>query len=105
MRFLVTNDQAGKPSWWLYASNGQMVAWAGESFASMTNANRAATSFKLYAFSSRFEIYQDTGNHWRWRAWRSSDRVASSGESFSSAASASTAAENVRLNAGSADGP
>ncbi len=102
MRFSVRKDSAGKDSWWLYADNNKQVAWAGETFASASNAHRAAASFKAGALTARYETYEDTGGHWRWRAWRSSDKVASSGESFSSRTAATTAAENVRLNAGSA---
>jgi uncharacterized protein YegP (UPF0339 family) len=105
MRFSVGNDTAGKPSWWLYGSNGQLVAWAGETFASIANAMRAAEGFKASASVARYDIYQDIGSNWRWRAWRSSDKVASSGEAFASKSNAERAAENVRDNAGFANGP
>lgn len=105
MYFTVTNTQGGEPSWWLYSNNNRMVAWAGETFASAANASRAAQAFKLGAASARYEVYQDTGNAWRWRAWRSSDKVASSGESFDDKNNAERAAVNVRDNGGSASGP
>jgi uncharacterized protein YegP (UPF0339 family) len=101
-RFKVGYDSGGKASWWLYASNGEMVAWAGESFASLTNAQRAANAFRAGASTARYEVYQDHAQAWRWRAWRSSDKVAASGESFSSRYAAQEAAENVRRNAGGA---
>lgn len=104
MRFVVANDTGGHPSWWLYSANNQMVAWAGESFASLSNARRAAEAFKSGARTARYEIYP-SGGEWRWRAWRSSDKVASSGESFSSESNARRAADNVRDNAGSATLP
>jgi uncharacterized protein YegP (UPF0339 family) len=105
MRFTVGDTSGGEPSWWLYSSNGEMVAWAGETFASTSNAERAAESFKSGASTARYEIYADAGDKYRWRAWRSSDKVASSGESFASKSNAEHAAENVRDNAGSATGP
>ena len=105
MYFRVGNTRGGEPSWWLYAANNEMVAWAGETFASQSNAERAARSFKAGAKTARFDVYDDAGSHWRWRAWRSSDKVASSGESFSSRYSAQRAADNVRDNAGGATGP
>ena len=46
-RFVVANNQAGNPTWWLYAGNNEMVAWAGETFASTYNASRAASAFKV----------------------------------------------------------
>ena len=103
MRFAVGQNQAGNYTWWLYAANNKMVAWAGEAFASQYNAQRAAASFKAGAYWARYEVYLDSGQAWRWRAWRGSDKVAASGESFSSKSAAEAAAENVRLNAGSAD--
>lgn len=105
MRFHVGNTTAGKPSWWLYGDNHKKVAWAGETFASIANARRAAEAFKTAAAMCRYETYLDDGGSPRWRAWHSSDKVAASGESFSSVSAAEAAAENVRLNAGSADLP
>lgn len=102
MRFEVGDDQSGKPSWWLYAANNQLVAWAGESFDSPYNARRAAASFKAAARTARYEVYQDLGRSFRWRAWRGSDKVAASGESFSSQWAAEVAANNVRDNASGA---
>lgn len=104
MRFVVGNDQGGKASWWLYAANNKLVAWAGESFASQHNAQRAAGAFKAGAKTARYEVYQDLGGAYRWRAWRSSDRVAASGEAFSSRSAAQAAADNVRDNSGGASG-
>ena len=105
MRFSVRNNSAGQPTWWLYGDNNEIVAWAGESFATTANATRAAEAFKTGARTARYETYTDTGGSWRWRAWRSSDKVASSGEAFSSRSSAQRAADNVRDNAGQATGP
>lgn len=102
MYFKVSNTQSGEPSWWLYGDNNKLVAWAGETFASTYNAERAAASFKAGASTARFEVYVDAGQAWRWRAWRSSDKVAASGESFSSRSAAEASAENVQRNAGSA---
>lgn len=100
----VGTDSGGKPTWWLYAENNRLVAWAGESFASTYGARRAAAAFKAGAATARYEVYADAAGHYRWRAWRSSDKVAASGEAFSSRWAAQTAAERVRSNAGSAEG-
>ena len=104
MRFHVGDNQGGKPTWWLYGGNNELVAWAGETFASRYNAERAASAFKAGAKTARYDIYLDASGAYRWRAWRSSDKVAASGESFSSKWSAQTAADNVRDNAGHAGG-
>jgi uncharacterized protein len=100
MRFEVVNQ-----TWHLYADNNKQVAWAGESFDSAANAERAARDFKAGAKTARYETFKDSGGDWRWRAWRSSDKVAASGESFYSESNAERAYENVRDNAGSATGP
>ena len=105
MYFQVGNTRGGEPAWWLYADDNQMVAWAGETFASSLDARRACESFKAGAASARYEIYADTGSQWRWRVWRSSDKVASSGEVFAGEYEAERAATSVRDNAGTATGP
>jgi uncharacterized protein len=92
-------------SWWLYAENSENVAWAGETFPSLFNAQRAAREFKSGAASANFETYLDDGQKYRWRAWRSSDKVAASGESFYGKFEADRAAQNVRRQAGLATGP
>lgn len=105
MYFSTGTNTQGNPSWWLYSDNNEMVAWAGETFASTSNATRAAAAFKLGAETASYDVYEDAGSKWRWRAWRSSDKVAASGESFASRYNAQRAYENVRDNAGSATGP
>lgn len=104
LRFAVDYDRGGRATWWLYATNNELVAWAGESFASLFNARRAASAFKAGARSARYEVYLDAGSRWRWRAWRGSDKVAASGEAFSSRAAAQNAANFVRDSAGGASG-
>lgn len=102
MYFTLKDTDSGKPSWWLYGGNHQMVAWAGETFASSSNAKRAAAAFKAGAAQATFEVYEDKGGAWRWRAIRGNNTVATPGEAFSSKASAERAAANVRDNAGDA---
>ena len=102
----VQNDRGGKPRWWLYASNGKMVAYSGESFDSTSNAKRAAENFKANATRWNYDVYADTGGNCRWRAKAGNGAiVASSGESFDSKSNAQRAADNVKDNAGSASGP
>jgi uncharacterized protein YegP (UPF0339 family) len=104
MRFSAGSTKDGQYSWWLYGSS-DTVAWAGETFPSQSNADRACEAFKEGAAEARFEVYEDKANEWRWRAWRSSDKVAASGEHFYDKSNAQRAADNVRDNAGDADGP
>lgn len=105
LRFDVDYDRGGHPTWWLYAADDELVAWAGESFTSLPGARRAASAFKAGAQTARYETYRDAGGSWRWRAWRSSDKVAASGKTFSSRLAALAAANFVRDNAGEASGP
>lgn len=95
----------GSYSWWLFAANGEEVAWAGRTFASDSTAKRAALAFKAAAGTARYEVYADDAGQWRWRAWRSSDKVAASGEAFANEANAERAAVNVKVHAGAASGP
>ncbi|MBM7416845.1 MULTISPECIES: DUF1508 domain-containing protein [Nocardiaceae] len=98
-RFHIGDSKGGQPSWWLYAGNNEKVAWAGETFASLSNARRAAVAFKAGASAASFEVYEDAGTKWRWRAIRGGNKVAASGESFASRSNAQRAADNVRDNA------
>ena len=105
MKFEVYETTGGHNRWRLVSGNGQEVANSGENFASHSNAQRAAESFKSHAGGSNFEIYA-SGDQWRWRAKSSNGQiVASSGEPFVSESNAQRAADNVRENAGGADGP
>lgn len=105
MRFEVKADKGDNYSWWLISSNGQTVAWAGESYASKSNANRAAEAFKVGAAEAKYELYEDKGGAWRWRAQRGGNVVAVPGEAFASKSNAQRSADNVRDNAAGATGP
>jgi uncharacterized protein YegP (UPF0339 family) len=105
VRFEVKADKGDNYSWWLVSSIGQTVAWAGESFASKSNANRAAESFKAGAAEAKYELYEDKGGNWRWRAHRGGNVVAVPGEAFASKSNAQRSADNVRDNAAGAEGP
>jgi uncharacterized protein YegP (UPF0339 family) len=52
MRFEVYKDSGGSYRWRLIAANGQTVASSGESFASESNATRAAENVKQNAASA-----------------------------------------------------
>ncbi|WP_019201700.1 DUF1508 domain-containing protein [Tsukamurella sp. 1534] len=101
-RFTVSNAENGQATWRLHAGNNEMVAWAGETFASFSNARRAASDFKTGAKYATYDVYLDAGNEWRWRAVRGGRKVAASGESFANRANAERASANVRDNAGGA---
>jgi uncharacterized protein YegP (UPF0339 family) len=47
----------------------------------------------------RFEVYADTGGHYRWRLWSGSNRIAVSGESLATKYNAERAAEGFKANA------
>jgi uncharacterized protein YegP (UPF0339 family) len=105
-RYTVQNDQGGKPRWWLWAGNGEMVAYSGESFDSTANARRAALHFKTNASAWNYVVFADAGRQFRWHAKaRNGEIVATSGESFASKANAQRAADAVKANGGSAAGP
>ena len=106
MNFEVYADASGEYRWRLIAGNGQNVASSGEPFAGKANAERAAESFKANAASVTFEVYEDAGSSWRWRAKASNGQTTgSSGQSFASQSNAAAAADNVKQNAGKATGP
>jgi len=47
----------------------------------------------------RFDVYADTGGHYRWRLWSGSNKVAVSGESFASKYNAERAAGGLKAGA------
>jgi len=47
----------------------------------------------------KFEVYADTGSHYRWRLLSGSNKVAASGESFASKANAERAATGFKSSA------
>ena len=63
MYFKVSNTQSGEPSWWLYGDNNKLVAWAGETFASTYNAERAAASFKAVTHGL-YPARESSGQAW-----------------------------------------
>lgn len=106
MTFEVYNDAGGKARWRLKASNGQTVASSGESCPSTSNAKAAATNFKAGAKTWTYDVYENAGGKYSWRAKaRNGQNVGSAGESFASKTNAQRAADNVRDNASTATGP
>jgi uncharacterized protein YegP (UPF0339 family) len=105
-KFGVYEDAGGKNRWRLKTDNGQIVASSGESFFNKQNAERAAEDFKANAASANYEVYEDAGRKWRWRARAANGQmIASSGGAFASRANARQATDNVKASAGSATIP
>jgi uncharacterized protein YegP (UPF0339 family) len=105
MRLRVGNDQSGQPSWWLYGDNHKLVAWAGEAYRSLADAEQAADDFRTSAATAEFDIYDESSGKWRWQAWLTNARVATSARGFTTKQNARRAADNVRQNATEASGP
>ena len=98
MEFKTGDVIADRPSWWLYDDRHELIAWAGEMFASLTDADAAAAHFAYGASRARFELYQDRTGAWRWRAHLGDTLVASGSEGFHSEIAARRAANTVRDN-------
>lgn len=98
-----TKNNADKFSWWLFGDNKKIVAWAGQTWGDPESAAAEKAKFKEASESATYDVYADTGGHWRWRAVVDEEIVASSGESFDSKSNAQRAADNVREDAGSAE--
>jgi uncharacterized protein YegP (UPF0339 family) len=106
VNFEVYDDKGGKPRWRLKAPNGQTTASSGEAFSSTANAKRAAENFKARAATATFDVHENTGGNYSWRATSSNGQtIATAGEAFSSKANAQRAADNVKAKAGAATGP
>jgi uncharacterized protein YegP (UPF0339 family) len=104
MRFDVYDDTGGHYRWRLWSGSNKVAA-SGESFASKSNAERAATGFKAGAKGAAYE-FTGGGSSWYWNAKAGNgEKIATGGESVSSKESAQRSASNVRDNAGGATGP
>jgi uncharacterized protein YegP (UPF0339 family) len=105
MHFESYEDKADEYRWRLLADNGQKIAASGQSFASKSNAERAARGFKASAKTDAYEVW-DTSSSYYWHAKSSNGEiVATGGQAFVSRYDAQRAADNVRDNAGSATNP
>lgn len=59
MRFVVIKAQGSQVIWWDVRRQQRDVAWAGETFDSSCNADRAASAFEAGAATARYEIYAE----------------------------------------------
>jgi uncharacterized protein YegP (UPF0339 family) len=96
MRFKTGEVITAQPTWWLYGADNTLVAWAGDTFATRSQAEHAAEEFRYQAARARFELFQDRQGRWRWRAVLRDDKIASSSEVFPSEIAARRAANAVR---------
>lgn len=104
MKFEVYADTGGHYRWRLLSGSNKVAA-SGESFASKSNAERAATGFKSGARTASYE-FTGGGTAWYWHAKAANgEKIGTGGESFVSKDNAERSAHNVRDNADSATGP
>lgn len=96
MRFKTGDVIVDRPSWWLYGCDNQVIAWAGDMFASLAGAEAAAEQFRFGALHTRFELFQDRTSLWRWRAMVGERKVACSSDTYLSQLAARRAANLVR---------
>lgn len=96
MRFKAGDVISRQPSWWLYGAGNEVVAWAGSTYPSLTDAERAADIFRRSAALAKFELFQDRSDGWRWRAWLGDQKIATSGLSYLSEIAVWRAANEVR---------
>jgi uncharacterized protein YegP (UPF0339 family) len=69
LKFEVYQDAAKKYRWRLKAANGEILATAGQGYASKEGAKRGVATVKAGAATGRlkFEVYQDKRKEYRWR--------------------------------------
>lgn len=99
MKFKTGDVASGRPSWWLYDADNQVIAWAGDMFASLIEAQVAVDDFRFGASRARFELYLDRTGQWRWRALADGQKVASSTMTYPSEIAARRAANLVKTTA------
>lgn len=97
MRFRIATGPDGAPSWWLYGTNDELLAWAGRQYVSLEFAHKEASAFQLAALRVRYEIYPHPAGGWAWRAVQPVDNyMAYSGGSFTRQGEARKAARHVK---------
>lgn len=104
MKFEVYLDTSDEYRWRLWSGSNRVAA-SGESFASKSNAERAAEGFKTGAKTATYTTFGN-GTAWYWNAKASNgEKIATGGKSFVSDYNAQRAADNVRDHVGGATGP
>lgn len=110
--FDLYEDAADETRWRLVAGNGETVADSGEGYASRSNAEDAVERVTFYAADADaldvgaavFELFEDSGEEWRWRLRaRNGETVADSGQGYSRRAEARAAVDRVKRHAAGAD--
>jgi hypothetical protein len=106
VKFIVEENLASRPAWWLLDDDKVVVAWAGRTFASLAYADQAAHDFRVNADDPDYRVHAGPHGRWRWTFWRSEGaRVAVSGAWFASEDAAREAARHVQRHAVTAIGP
>ena len=106
MKFIVETNMESNPAWWLVDDDDHVVAWAGQTFASLAHADQAAHDFRVTADEPDYRVRAKASGRWRWDAWRPEGiRVAVSGDWFHSEKAARDAARLVRQQCCTAIGP
>lgn len=67
MRFEIDRNSAGQYIWRLVASNGRIIATAGESYVNKADCIHGINLVKGTTSVTQYTFYQDTQRQWRWR--------------------------------------
>lgn len=103
--FRVELGQDGKPSWWLYGANDELLAWAGRYYVSLAFARDEAAAFQSAARRAEYQIFPHPAGGWGWRAVQPVNYyMAHSVGPFTKQAEARRAARNVKTMAHRASG-
>ena len=70
MKFIVETNLESNPAWWLVDDDDHVVAWAGQTFASLAYADEAAHDFRVNAEDPDDRVRTNPGGSWQWVAWR-----------------------------------
>lgn len=83
MKFQIDFNSARQYIWRLLASNGRILATAGESYVHKHDCVHGINLVKGTTSVTQYETYQDSANHWRWRLVATNGQIiAVSSESY-----------------------
>jgi uncharacterized protein YegP (UPF0339 family) len=97
MKFEIYQDKAKEFRWRLKASNGQVMATAGQGYKAKADCTKGVERLKGDLGKYKFEVYQDKAKEYRWRLKASNGQiVAASSDGYKAKSDCQNAIESIK---------